>query len=407
MEKVESAEEILRRSSQKKTIFKDKSVFEERFNPLKLPFRNKEIEDVARILSPILRGEKPRNVFIYGTTGTGKTVVMKHVSNLIRKIAKEKNSPVEIIYVNCNMKKISDTEYRMLIKLLESSDTKIPKRGWSLNEIYEALFKVLESKKHVLIIFDEIDALAKKIGTDFLYTFVRMNTELKEAVTSLVGITNDINFVSYLDGRIKSSLGEEEIIFPPYDATQLKVILRDRAKVAFSPGVIGKGTLEKCAALAAQEHGDARRALDLLSVAGEIANQRNKDIITIEDVDKAEEKIDINKTNLLVRAQPNQSKAILTAILKLSLNGEDGIQTGDAFSEYVEICKKRGLKILTQARVSNLIAELDMLGVINAKVISHGRYGRTRIIKVGFGEKTLKEITKTLNAAGFEIGVGA
>jgi Cdc6-like AAA superfamily ATPase len=50
---------------------------------------------------------------------------------------------------------------------------------------------------------------------------------------------------------------------------------------------------------------------------------------------------------------------------------------------------------LTQRRVSDVIAEFDLLGIINAKVISKGRYGRTREVSVVTNE-TLNVKIKTL-----------
>ena len=51
-----------------------------------------------------------------------------------------------------------------------------------------------------------------------------------------------------------------------------------------------------------------------------------------------------------------------------------------------------GTKPLTQRRVGDIIAELDMSGIINARVISKGRYGRTRRISLAVPENIVKKI---------------
>ena len=134
--------------------------------------------------------------------------------------------------------------------------------------------KVLDGRATLMIVvLDEIDFLVKKHGDELLYRLTRANEELSSSKISVIGITNDLKFVDNLDPRVRSSLGEVELVFPPYNASQLEDILNDRARIAFRPGVIRSGVISLCAALAAREHGDARRALDLLRVAGEIAER--------------------------------------------------------------------------------------------------------------------------------------
>ena len=63
---------------------------------------------------------------------------------------------------------------------------------------------------------------------------------------------------------------------------------------------------------------------------------------------------------------------------------------------YKETCLKSGLRPLTQRRVSDIIAEFDMLGIINARVISKGRYGRTKEIELAVPKSTYPKIKKIL-----------
>ncbi|MHA2337487.1 MAG: Cdc6/Cdc18 family protein, partial [Candidatus Hodarchaeales archaeon] len=211
-----------------------------------------------------------------------------------------------------------------------------------------------------------------------------------------IGITNDLGFIESLDPRVKSSLSEEELIFPPYNALELKNILKTRSLIAFNPDVLGEGVVEKCAALAAQEHGDARRALDLLRVSGELAERYADEKITIKHVDIAEEKIDLDRIVETVKTQPKQSQIVLHSIMNLDEKNKE-IQTGDVFDIYQDICKKHGLKPLTQRRISDLIAELDLFGIITTKVVSKGRYGRSRIINMNLSNQIKNKLKNLLN----------
>ena len=166
-------------------------------------------------------------------------------------------------------------------KLAEYFGQSVPLTGWPTDKIYDVFSQSLDSeKKLVIIILDEVDQLLKKGGDDVLYNLTRINGDLENAKVSIIGISNDLKFIEFLDPRVKSSLGEEEIIFPPYDAPQLMGILEDRSKISFNEFVITPGVIPLCAAFAAQEHGDARRALDLLRTAGEIAERQNAKKVT-------------------------------------------------------------------------------------------------------------------------------
>ena len=381
----------------KKPLFKDKKVLQSNYTPENIAHRDDQIKVIAGILAPCLRMEKPSNLFLYGKTGTGKTVVTKYVTSQILKVAAEKKLPIEIVYLNCKLKRVADTEYRIIAQLAKEFGLDIPPTGLPTDEVYKIFLRHISAdRKLIVLILDEVDQLVKKAGDEILYNLTRLNFELKNVELSIIGISNDLLFMDNIDPRVKSSLSEEELVFAPYNAIQIQDILKDRSKNAFEDHVVKEGVIEKCSAYAAREHGDARRALELLRVAGELAERKNKYVIGIEDIDEAEDKIEKDKVLDIVHTQPKQFQLTLLAILEVSDTSEEPIFTGDIYDIYKSFCGKVGLKPLTQRRVSDIIAELDMLGIINARVISKGRYGRTREIKLGIPSSTVPNIRNTL-----------
>lgn len=378
---------------EKESVFQDKDVLTTTYKPDDILHREEQVSELASILAPSLKGNDPSNVFIYGSVGTGKTLVTKHVCNELKTVADGAEESLDIVYLNCKMKKVADTEYRVSAKLARELGSEVPSTGLPTDEVYERFYEALEEKDGVVIIvLDEIDALIKKIGDEFLYNLTRINDELDSTKVSLIGISNDLNFTEYMDARVKSSLSEEEIIFTPYNAIELKKILRQRAEQGFNGDVLDDGVISKCSALAASEHGDARRAIDLLRVAGELTERGNKDRVTLEYVNRAQEKIEKDRIVETVRSQPKHSKLTLYTILQMNKESGGTVVTGDVYSEYKSIAGKGGTEPLTQRRISDLIAELDMLGVINAKVTSKGRYGRTRQISVDLDDHIIESL---------------
>ena len=375
-------DELFEKYLQRESIFKNKDALSISYEPEKIFHRDEQIETLSRILAPVLRKEKPSNIFIYGLTGTGKTLVTRYVTRQLKRVAEKYVVPLKVLEVNCKMKKVADTEYRLLAYLCSLLGRDVPATGLPTDEVYKTFFSLVENcNSHIILILDEIDALVKKTGDEILYNLTRISSDGHQNNITIIGISNDLSFMDWLDARVRSSLSEEEVIFPPYDANQLKDILEERARIAFNPGKIDEAVISKCAALAAQEHGDARRALDLLRIAGELAERNNDAKVEEKHVDMAEEMLDMDRMVEATKTLPKQSKLVLYSILTL-LKTNKMVLTGDVQRFYESVCKEIMTRPLTQRRVSDIIAELDMLGLINAAVISKGRYGRTREISL-------------------------
>src|SRR6056297_2057993 len=309
-------------------IFENKEVLRPSYTPHELPHRKEQINKMATILVAALRGETPSNILIYGETGAGENPGGKIVSPGPERTSEKYQVPCNVEYINCE---VTDTQYRVLAQLankfIEKNEAfvderlgelrdlrdaaeddrsalddaefatveavedridelvddreemeQVPMTGWPTDRVYSVFFDAVDYRDRVVVIMlDEIDKLVEKSGDDTLYNLSRMNSELQNSRVSIMGISNDLKFTDFLDPRVKSSLGEEEIVFPPYDANQVRDILQHRSDVAFKGAALTDDVIPLCAAFAAQEHGDARRALDLLRTAGELAERDQTD----------------------------------------------------------------------------------------------------------------------------------
>ncbi|MEK6949426.1 MAG: orc1/cdc6 family replication initiation protein [Nanoarchaeota archaeon] len=380
----------------KESLFTDRSAMLFSYRPETISYRDNEISKIASILAPALKQEKPSNLFVYGNTGTGKTLTVKHVADHMEQIAKSKNIPLKLIYVNCKLKRVADTEYRLIAQLSSFFGKPTPPTGLPTDEVYKIFYNAVEEKGGIiLLVLDEIDQLMKRAGDNVLYNLTRINEELKNSQISLVGISNNATFIENVDMRVKSSLSEEDILFSPYNAIEIQSILRERAARAFREGVVEHGVIEKCAAYVAREHGDARKAIELLRVAGELAERMKSKTITTEHLDEAEEKLEKDKILDVVKTQPKQFQAVLFAILS-ARNNTSYIYTGEIYEIYKKLCFKVGLRPLTQRRVSDIIGEYELIGVISARTISKGRYGRTREITLSIAPSIIPPTKKIL-----------
>jgi len=378
-------------------VFQDKHFLQSNYRPEEIPHRGEQIKQIASMLAPVLRGEKTSNLFLYGKTGTGKTLSVMYVKDeLLRRVKAERGFKLRIEYLNCKLKKVSDTEYRILAELIKKLGHEVPNTGLPTETVYNKFIEIVDAEKQfIVLILDEIDQTVKKISSDFLYNLTRINSELSKTQICVVGISNDLTFLEGLDPRVRSSLSEEEIVFPPYNAIQLQEILKSRSEKAFKKGVIEEGVIAKCAAFAAREHGDARRALDLLRIAGELAERDGSKKILIKHIDESNTKIERDKILDVIKSEPRQFQYVLHSIIHLhESNPGVPLFTGDVYNHYQGVCTRNKSEILTQRRVSDIIQEFDMLGIINVRVISKGRGGRMREIRLAISKNILEKAKK-------------
>ena len=356
-------------------MFKDPSVLKTDYIPQQLLFRDHQIQTIGEVLSPLLRGSKCSNLLLYGKTGTGKTAASLYVLRKLKQKAVEKNLLISFPLSNA---RIAGTEYRVLTDIAEYLSLKVPFTGLAVSEVAKRVLNTIENKGTLtVIVIDEVDYLVKNHGSNLLYELTRANEQLQSGFISIIGISNDLNFKDYLDPRVISSLSEEEIVFPPYTVNELQKILVERAEKAFHSNSISNAAINLCAALAGAEHGDARRAIDLMRVSAELADRDNSTSLTEDYVRTALQKIEEDRITDSLKTLPIHPKLLLLIILL----ARDNLTTGEVYTQYCDACKKIGIDEVTQRRTSGILSELDLIGLISTEVVSHGRYGRTKKIR--------------------------
>ncbi|TRO51825.1 AAA family ATPase [Candidatus Bathyarchaeota archaeon] len=368
-------------------LFKDREVLRHDYLPDRLPHRESQIRLLGRVVAPVLKEARCSNIFIYGKTGTGKTAVAKYVLSHLEAKAKEYGASVRFCYVNCRM---TGTEYRVYASLSQSIGLSVPFTGLSVGEVFDRFRTGLDNSKTLfIVVLDEVDALIKNRGDSLLYELTRINETLHKSRVAIIGISNDLRLKEFLDPRVFSSLSEEEMIFRPYDASELRNILFERSRLSFQEGALSEAALNVCSALAAAEHGDARRALDLLRVAGEVAERQGSKTITEEHVKEAEKNIEHNRVVEALKNLTLHSKLVLLSVYHLN---KSSVTTGEIYDVYNKICDELGAGLLTQRRLGTLVNELDVMGLLNAKVVSMGRYGRTKKIRMEISRTLIKDV---------------
>ena len=385
---------LLNAAESGKSIIKNRESLHFSYKPPIILHRESELEQVTQSLLPILKQSRPSNLLVYGKPGTGKTLVVRRVIDKIQERVEKSNFPIKLIYTNS---KEETTLYGLLVSLgrqLGLEEDELPNTGLAISEVFKRLLNKIRKKElNAIFVIDEIDYLAQlvaKTGKDILYQLTRANERLEEGGSlTLVGISNDLTFKEKLDPRVISSLGEEEVVFTNYNVEQIKKILQERINESFIENSVDMPALNLIAALAGGEHGDARRAIDLLRVAGELAERQQSNKVTTEHVREASQKIEENKEEKSLKSFPLHEKLILIAIMKAN-----GSSTGEIYSSYKNLCKVIGKDELTQRRITQMLSEIELSGLISGRLIHQGIHGRTKKYKLTISSEMIKKTFK-------------
>ena len=357
------------------------------FSPETIFHRDEEINLYINALQDVVVGHDPNNIFVFGPTGVGKTAVTKWVRDKLQEKAAEEGVPLHVIGpINCRNYRSAYSLVTSLVNEFREPDNKLPESGYSTDNVFEFLHEEIEAVGgNVLIILDEIDNIPPEARNDFLYDLPRAeangNTPIETAKIGLIGISNDLKFVDVLEPKVKSTLGEREIKFGPYNANELRDILGYYADMAFRDGVLQDEVVPLAAAFSAQERGDVRQGLRILEKAGEYARMSDGNVVTEEHVRQATETIETDELLDYFEDDLSSQQALtyLATTLAIIEPGHEAT-TKRVYNLYSSIAESSNRPVKSERKLYEFLDQLSMQGLVRSAEQNLGIKGGRKFI---------------------------
>lgn len=354
------------------------------FMPSVLPGRKEEARALASLLVPALLGDMASNVLVTGPPGSGKTSLTRFVCQELHKKAQELEMQVFIVHVDCAQ---VDTHYRLLSMLanhfIEDWSKRIPFTGWPTEEVLAVLQESLKGREGAfVIVLDGADHLVSKSGAESLYALSQLQDEMTSMRITIVSTALGVGFEDSMDTTLRRKMHQERVVLGAYDSAALISLLRARANLALEAGAAPDDVLGH---IAASSSGDAAFALGVLRCSAELAEREHAGGLSLDHVKRALAKVRFDTVADALRSSSTQHKLVLlSTIIATEATGETlrGLTTGEVYAAYTDLATELSVDVLTQRRFTDLLSELQLVGVLSANVVSKGRYGRTKEIRL-------------------------
>lgn len=368
------------------SVFKDESKLDINYVPPRLPHRKAQLELLSQFFRFTIEnpGRMTQRVLIVGKIGTGKTVLSQHFGLRMTREARQRNVNLHYVHVNC--RECKGSSFMILQRVILRFYPNFPKRGYSAEELLQALMQILDEKNvYVILALDELEALIRSEGSDPIYSLTRIQEERPKTAQrlSLIGILRRIQDLDMLDPSTRSTLQRNIIHFKEYSKPQLRDILNDRLTWAFKESTVPSQTLDLIAEAAASEGGDARYAIELLWRAGKYADtERSKEVLPEHARKAASSVYPVVRKDTIAELSLHEKLFLLGIARRFKLTDASHISIGEAEEAYAIVCEEYGEKRRKHTQLWKYAKQLSALDIIKTQPSSHGYRGKTTLISL-------------------------
>ncbi|NPA85782.1 MAG: AAA family ATPase [bacterium] len=356
-------------------IIINESVFSPYYVPPTLVAREKQLLQLGKVLRPALFYQRPMNIYIYGPKGSGKTVTVRYVLQLL----KEKAERIHVVYCTCSE---TNTFYKFIYLLAKHFRPEISKISSA-----EALEIIRQCCRPLtLVVIDDIHTLSSRKELNSI-VFWSSRTELP--LSFIYVAAKDITPRLEEDTLSSFKMNLYQIYFGPYTANELYQILTQRAKLGLKEGSYDDSVLRKIAAIVAKKSGDAREAIEILHYSAKIAEEEGDNKIKPEYVDRAINEIEYGYWINKIKSLPPTLKYIVLSYIQARRSGKQPVTTGEAYHLFYKQLAPNPISYYWFSKYTTYLISEEILEVVR-------REGNKRFININIPDEVLGEIEKII-----------
>ncbi|MGD2091858.1 MAG: AAA family ATPase [Candidatus Aminicenantes bacterium] len=312
----------------------------ENYNPTKITGREVQVKELSYCLEPAIKKMKPVHAWLYGESGTGKTLVVKYI---LRKLQRE--AYVDGVYINCWENNSYYSVLDKLVRELRILGAEKLNTAFKLERFHQFI-----GKRPFIIILDEIDQAKKPETGAIIYNLCNVGN------TGIICISKSRLALYTLDERIQTRLNAKQIAFLPYTENELFIILKQRTFFSLRPGACSDCIFRFIARLA---EGNSRIAIQILRNAAYIAEREQSKTIKLRHIKAAHNSSkDLEKSYLLDRLSSHHR--LLYELVK----EKKEVNSGDLWKAYLQRCReiqKHPIALRTYSDYMNKLIELELV----------------------------------------------
>jgi cell division control protein 6 len=368
------------------SVFKDENKLDINYIPSQLPHRKLQLSLLKQFFRFAVEnpGRMTQRALIIGNIGTGKTVLSQHFGLNITKTAKQRNINLEYIHINC--RECKGSLFMILQRTIMNFYPNFPKRGYSAEELLQALMEILDDRDTYLILaLDELESLIHHEGSDPLYNLSRIQEDRINSPKrlSLICILRNSKNLENLDSSTRSTLQRNIIRLEDYSESQLEDILNDRVNLAFREGTITTQTLNLVAELGNSEGGNARYSIELLWRAGKYADAAELREVSPECVRNAVASIyPVVRKDVIAKLNLHEKLFLLGVVRYFKQTASAYISMRDAEESYLLVCEEYNEKSRGHTQLWKYVQALSVNGIIQTMISGVGHRGKTTLISL-------------------------
>jgi len=391
------------------SVFKDESKLDINYVPQHLLHRRLQLNLLNQFFRFAVEspGKMTQRALIIGKIGTGKTVLSQHFGLNIVKAAKDRNINLNYIHINC--RECKGSLFMILQRTIMKFYPTYPRRGYSAEELLQALMQVLDEKDAYLILtLDELESLVSSEGSDPIYNLSRIQEDRLNAPKrlSLICILRQPEHLDKLDPSTRSTLQRNIIQLKEYSESQLEDILNDRVNLAFRDGTVQAQTMGLIAELGKSEGGNARYAIELLWRAGKYADASEMREVSPECVRKAVVSVyPVVRRDMILEFSLHEKLFLLGVARHFKQTDSAYLSMGEAEEAYALVCEEHGEKQRGHTQLWKYVQALSVAGIIETMVSGVGQRGKTTLIGLSRvpASDLEQELVKLLSREGGEV----